>query len=394
LSGEAIVSMAVDNPVEWIDFSRNRGWWPLPEELVFSAGPVTIQGSTAWTKGQAHSWSAGMKTTQMSASVGATSLSVGTLLLDARMTDEPVRSLALSVDIADAFVLSSGVSLESPHVEASIEGSWPGPMEGALSLREGQLTWSDGAGLLSGLDGAIALKSLQPPITLGDQLLRFTSMAQGDFSANSGRIRFSYEGERDDRSPLELDLTAAALGGKIRVVVEGSIVPALSLAVRIYLEGVELEQIAALFPQFDGRIQGLASGELALRIEEGRIVLQPGGLQLVPHSTGRFAYLRQGWLTQNPDLDPEAFVRGRDIVDVMQDSQGSSVITELAMRDLSMSEFRIDILMRNSGAARVAAQIKGNGEVKGMTVPVVLNVPIRGDVKETINAILKFNSRM
>ncbi|MFO8026034.1 MAG: hypothetical protein R6U56_00025, partial [Opitutales bacterium] len=194
--------------------------------------------------------------------------------------------------------------------------------------------------------------------------------------------------------PMDLEIETTALGGKVRIRIDGQIADPLDLSVRVHLDSVQLEEIAGLFPQFEGRMEGAASGELALGLEGGQIVLQPGELQLEGDTTGRFEYLRQGWLTQDPDLDPEAFVAGRDIVEIMQDPQGATVLTELAMRDLKMSDFRLEVQTGPDGGQSVVAEVKGQRTIKGVTVPVVLDVPIRGDVKETINAVFEFNTRM
>jgi hypothetical protein len=157
---------------------------------------------------------------------------------------------------------------------------------------------------------------------------------------------------------------------------------------------VELSELAALFPQFEGQIDGVASGELALRLEGKRIIFQPGGVQLVADTTGRFQYLRQGWLTQNPKLNPETFVAGRDILEIMRDPQGATTLTELALRDLDMSEFGLIVREARSGVPVIEARIKGSRTIKGITVPVVLEVPIRGDIEETLNAVFEFNAQM
>jgi hypothetical protein len=191
-----------------------------------------------------------------------------------------------------------------------------------------------------------------------------------------------------------LEIVTRALGGDVQMEVDGRMDAPRELDIHMYLKQVELKQVAGLFPQFEGRIEGLASGELALRLEGDRVVLQPGSLELKPDTVGRFVYSRQGWLTQDPDLNPEAFVRDRDIVDIMKDSKGAQVITELAIRDLLMSEFRLDILNPNNADERAMARIEGHSMIKGVKVPVVLDVPIRGDLIETINAVLKFNSRL
>jgi len=135
-------------------------------------------------------------------------------------------------------------------------------------------------------------------------------------------------------------------------------------------------------------------GELSFRLAGKQILLQPGGLQMLAGSSGRFAYQRQGWLTQDPQLDPAAFIRGRTILEIMQDRLGAPVLTELALRDLEMTDFRLLVEQTASGRPSLVAKIIGERTIKGVTVPVVLDVPIRGDVQETLDAVFEFNARM
>lgn len=317
----------------------------------------------------------------------------GSLQMDADLSADVPRRLTLSGDLLDSNLTASGITLKSKQVKASIQGALTESLEAGVELAGGQLSWSDGAGLLKGLEGEVQLASLLPPATKGRQRFQFASVKQGDFKTESGRVAFSYQGESKADKPLELECAADALGGRVRIVSKGRVAPPWSLALRVYLEQVDLEKVAALFPQFDGEIEGKASGELALRLEDQRLVLEPGSIELTPDKVGRFAYTQQGWLTQDADLSPQVFVEDRDIVNIMKDPKGASVITELAMRDLAMTEFTLKVLERDSGDERVTAQIKGHSMVKGVKVPVVLDVPISGDVKETINAVLKFNAR-
>jgi hypothetical protein len=314
--------------------------------------------------------------------------------MDAAISAEEPRALTLSADISDANLAASDASLESGLLKISVGGDLPDSLAANFNLSDGRLSWSEGAGHITGLDGDVKLATLLPVSTKGSQMLQFASIEQGDFVAKAGQVEFSYQGDPKADSPLKLELAADALGGNVRILAEGRMRAPRSLELRVFMKRVELEKVAALFPQFEGRLEGEASGEMALRLEDKRLLLEPGSLQLTPDTVGHFEYTRQGWLTQNPDLDPAVFVIGRDIVNIMEDPQSASVITELALRDLAMTEFTIKVLERDSGDTRVVVQIQGNSMIKGIQVPVVLDVPIRGDVKETINAVLKFKSRM
>ncbi len=318
----------------------------------------------------------------------------GAWQLEASMAAGAARTLSLSTELRAASLAGAGASLESARLTASVQGGLPNALEAVIGLDEGQVVWSEGGGRLKGLSGEVELASILPPASKGQQSLRFRSIEQGDFTTDSGQLQFRYTDAPEDGPPLTLEIATRAMGGDVRIVVDGQVRAPFSSSVRVFMEAVELEQIAALFPQFDGRIEGKASGEVAFRIQGNRIVLQPGGFQLTEGASGRFQYLRQGWLTQDARLNPEEFVGGRDIVAIMRDPQGATALTELAMRDLKMSSFSLRIEETPTGAQEVKAQIRGEREIRGVTVPVVLDVPIRGDVRETINAVFEFNARM
>lgn len=436
LSGRATGSVTIEELEPWLNVARERGWLKSPEGDDVGASKLDVKMSAGFDRRALADWETTWLAKEIDGSMLGARLSAPTMeislrgkgmrpshleveikdgsagyealtldfdrfkaasngpdWMDADVSADVPRRLTLSADFLDSDLTASGMRLQTEHLKASIEGALPEALAATVKLSGGRLSWSEGAGVLKGLKGEVQLATLQPLTTKGSQELRFVSIEQGDFTTESGSMRFSYEGGPKVENPLELEFSADALGGKVRTVAKGRVDAPRSLALRMYMEKVDLAKVAALFPQFDGRIEGTASGEMALRLEDQRLVLQPGSLRLAPHTVGRFAYTQQGWLTQDSDLDPEAFVKDRDIVDIMKDSKGASVITELALRDLAMSEFTLKVLERDSGDERVMAQIKGHSMVKGVKVPVVLDVPIRGDVKETVNAVLKLNAQ-
>lgn len=367
--------------------------------VVGSAGEVALSVEGAW---QAWRPNFELKNLALRMRVAEAPLSVFTGLgsvsgnwrLDAELSAGEVRTISLSTGLLDASLTAAAVSLESERLSVSVHGTLPGSLGAEVGVKNGRVTWSDGGGLLTGLEGNFELASLQPIASKGQQTFQFASIEQGEFVSGSGDLLVSYTGDRDEGPPLKLEITTTALGGAVRILVDGQVRGSPSLSIRVFLESVKLEEIAPLFPQFEGRIEGEASGELALRLEGTQIILLPGGIELVADTSGRFEYLQQGWLTQDPKLDPEAFVSERDVLEIMKDSRGAQVLTEVALRDLNMLEFNLKIEESATGDQSVIAKIRGNRILKGVTVPVVLDVPIRGDVKETINAIFEFNARM
>ncbi len=358
LSGRATATATVGELAEWVKFGRDRGWFSLPKGFDLMVELFEIEAEAGFAEQRLQDWHVELFGKEVTASMESFEVSVGQVELKAT----------------------------GDGAEVSLEA--------LVGVIGGRVTWSDGGGRLTGLEGDFELASLQPLASKGPQTLQFASIEQGEFATGSGQLRLSYASDRDGEPSLNLEITTTALGGNVRMVVDGRVRDPLALSIEVFLDAVQLEEIAPLFPQFEGRIEGVASGKLALRLQGAELFLLPGEIQLVAGTSGRFEYLRQGWLTQDPTLDPAAFLGERDILEIMKDSQGAQALTELAMRDLKMSEFSLKILEAASGNQSVVAKIKGNRSIKGVIVPVVLDVPISGDIEETINAVFEFNARM
>lgn len=315
----------------------------------------------------------------------------GNIQFSAKVGEGARRSVEASLSAEPGEAAFGGFLLDAKQFQAGVTGSWPDELMASFALEPSTLTWGEGVGKLEGLAGAMERLTLVPFSAPHPQKLTFVRGQQGELIAHEGELTFSYQ--PGAKPELKLDLQAQALDGRLKVKIQGSPLEPRSLEVRAQFDQVSLESLAALLPKFDGRVTGTVSGNLAFQFEAGKINLLPGYLQLSPNTTGRFQYYKQGWLTQDPKLNPEKYVQGKDLIKLMQDSKAASIITELAMRDLLMTSFRLDVL--KSGAKEpVIITIEGGSTVKGVEVPVVLNIPVSGDVKETLNLILKLQSKM
>ncbi|MFP4157973.1 MAG: hypothetical protein ACLFU4_10180 [Opitutales bacterium] len=390
-SGRAVLAAELDRLGEWVEFLRSSGGFSLPDGFLLSASPIQINGEMNFEDSVLADWQAQCTSVAVSASRGESRFSSGQVDVEASGTGAEI---ALSGDLSGLVLGSAAADLELKRLRLAVRGQLPDSLEGRIDLSGGRMTWADGGGELMGLEGSVALASLRPPHSKGEQRLEFTSIRQGELLTEPGQLQVSYEGGSGEGSPLRLGLEAGALGGTVHIRIAGKIQAPRSLSVHVRLDAVQLGEVAPLFPQFEGQVEGLASGELGLRLEGSKLVLRPGTLQMVSGTTGRFEYTRQGWLTQDPQLDPEAFVQAREILEIMGDGQGATILTELAVRDLEMTKFVLRVDAPEDAGVSVEAQIQGHRMIKGVKVPVVLDVPIRGDVEETINAVFEFNARL
>lgn len=281
------------------------------------------------------------------------------------------------------------------QLKLGLEGTYPGGLSAQLGLQGGQFSWAEGAGSLTGLHGTLELPSLLPFLAPGLQTLTFDRVAQGDLVAHSGRLTLEYlPAASSQPAALHLELEAETFGGTLMALVQATLGATPSVAAELVLDNVQLEQLAELFPEFNGSIQGRVSGRLPIRIEGPRIFLQPGYLEMAPGQTGHFRYEQPGWLTQDPGLDPVQYAQSRDLVTLLQEPDGAAILTELAMRDLRMTAFRLDLLKPGAGDRKVLIQIEGDGRAKGVKVPVVQEIRVGGDLKETLNLLLQMQNRV
>ncbi len=390
-SGRVEVAATVGPLFEWLKFGHTCGWLSLPEGFMLRSESLDMDAEIEFAGPGPGNWRVEALSRGATASLDASELSFGQLELEARGKGPDV---SLTAKLSDPGLSTAAAGFESERLSVGVEGRLPNSLEGRIGVSEGHMTWADGGGQLTGLKGEVELASLQPLASKGQQTLQFAAIEQGELTTKAGQLRLNFDDSRQDQEPLALEIEADALGGVVEIQVRGKLRVPLSLSVRVLLDAVQLGDIAALFPEFEGRMEGVASGEVGLDLERGKLVLQPGGLQLISGTMGRFEYKRRGWLTQDPRLDVEAFISGREILEIMQDPQGATALTELAMRDLNMSKFELRVKTSENEETSVEAQIQGSRTIKGVKVPVVLDVPIRGAIEETINAVFEFQSRM
>lgn len=195
---------AASSGTEEIEFSLSK--WELKGEppvgglgsISLSAGDLRLLVEGSWLV-----WRPEFSTEPLSANLfvakgpfdffSGLGSATGSLQMGAGLSADVRRRLTLSVGLLDSNLRASGINLKSKQMKASIQGALTGSLEGGVELAEGQLSWSDGAGLLKGLEGEVQLASLLPPATKGRQRFQFASVKQGDFKTESGRVAFSYQ---------------------------------------------------------------------------------------------------------------------------------------------------------------------------------------------------------
>ncbi|WOO42865.1 intermembrane phospholipid transport protein YdbH family protein [Rubellicoccus peritrichatus] len=319
----------------------------------------------------------------------------GNFEMEGEIGSGPSRDIDLSAVFSDVELSHSAASFSAQTFSLNATGKLEKQLSAVIELLNGKVVWAEGAGILSQIGGEIYIDSLTPLALLEPQVLTFSELRQGEVVISDGSISIAYQADPDDAiGTMMATLGGDFAGGRLLAEVLVTASESLNVEAKLVFDDIELETLAAYFPEFNGRIQGKVSGELPVRLEGNRLIVQPGFLEMKPGQTGTFQYTRVGWLTQDPGLDPEAYVEGKDLLSLMKEPNGAAILTELAMRDLRMTAFRMDVMKPDTGDRRVIIRIEGDGEVKEVTVPVIQDIRVGGDVKETINVLLKLKEKI
>lgn len=262
-----------------------------------------------------------------------------------------------------------------------------------LRLERMDLDWTDGSGELSGLAANINLTGVMSARSDGGQEFSFERLRQGEINFVDGKGTLQLHGGGDTPSGV-VEVRASGFGGHAGIHTDFSTPGgALAALLAVSLERVELQQLAALFPAFDGSISGRVSGRLEFAWREGRLILRPGELAMVAGETGHFSFRRTGWLSGDTALDLDTLEQSREVHQILQLPVGAAILTEMALRNLTMEHFRLRILPAASDKP-VLIDLTGYGKVRDTRVPVVLTIPVGGDLLETLEMVLALQDRL
>ncbi len=303
--------------------------------------------------------------------------------------------LEAAATLTNGTINAGPVEIATERVKVAVGGKPPNALASTIYIKNTDVTWASDSGHLTGINGEVQIANILPLAMPEKQTLTFKQLEQGKIVIYDGEINVAYQAATESEQ-AEVSLTAGGdfanggIAGRIQV----TLGEPFTAQADLLLQRVSLTYLAGLFPKFDGKIQGYVSGEIPIKKVGNRVFIRPGYLEMAAGDTGKFSYTKQGWLTQDPSLNPVEFSKDMDLATLMKQPKGGAILTELAMRDLNMSAFRLDILKPGEGKERISIHLEGDGSFKGVKVPIVLDVPIRGDVKELINLMLLMNEKL
>jgi hypothetical protein len=216
---------------------------------------------------------------------------------------------------------------------------------------------------IKGLEGRIAAKlGGDAPAIATDGVLKIASAGVGNLLLSrmeaSGRV-----------TPAGLELSAFSgnfCGGRLRMekfAKEGE-----GYAFTVSLDGVSAAELAALFPQFKGKVSGILDGSLSFHLSKGVLTIRPGKIAMRASSSGRFAYPEtDAILTRMGKMDDMVRTRAANTV-------GDMVVTSFSV---TTGDDGKPVTIRLAGDAAT-----GNG------VPIDANIVLNGDVARALEMLL------
>lgn len=197
--------------------------------------------------------------------------------------------------------------------------------------------------------------------------LRVGAITSGPARLEALRLRVQGEGRS-----IRLELVGAQFcGGRVwsEPVVWEPVVGPVTLQFR--LAEIDLAQVAALFPKFQGRIEGRVGGELPVVWHpEGRWTLEAGRLALQPGAPAELHYAAEGLLTANLPPDSPRYRQMR--------------LVEQALRRLRLESLEVRVHAARPREGLLQLQLRGVSETPEAIVPVDFRLNVRGDLEEVI----------
>jgi hypothetical protein len=185
----------------------------------------------------------------------------------------------------------------------------------------------------------------------------------------------------DESGILSLQpLTANAMGGQLRIGAMQFDPRRLDdFSFRARLDSVDLSQLAAAVPQFQGEVTGSVSGYLVGSMRAGQPVLTGGRLEVDGDSGARLRYNVNGLLTQGLSRDSSAYKQYR--------------MAELAFQDLALQHFSIDVFPGGNATRPFQLEIFGESLQDRIIVPVDFTLNVNVDDTAGLLELLRMIQR-
>lgn len=201
--------------------------------------------------------------------------------------------------------LKSTTILKGPmlfHADRTKETS--DELPSTLSLKEATLTIAPFNVSLNNITSKLSLKN---PHSLQSNNLQHIEASSGTFGFLPLQTTHL---ELDLKTPNKTRLTRAianALGGKLYFKGIIKTEDSLGFALAIKAEGIQMDEVAQLFPELNGLFTGTLDGEIVIRLKDDTLYFEPTQLTLTPDKQAHINYTDPGWLTRQIPEDHQDF---------------------------------------------------------------------------------------
>ncbi|MEM0967497.1 MAG: hypothetical protein AAGJ81_15220 [Verrucomicrobiota bacterium] len=195
--------------------------------------------------------------------------------------------------------------------------------------------------------------------------------------------------ESDAPFAVEVGASLTAFSGEIDADVSLRFAETVDIEAKAAFHNLDLRTLNNHFAVFDGTVDAQVQGEIAFKRESGFVTVLPSLIEMVPDTIGRLSFTRAGWMTGDPELDPVKVAEGLRIDQLLSREDGTQILVELAARDLTVTLLRISLFQEDLDERQGEIKLEGYSMVKGTRIPLVLTIPLRGQLQETIRILLQ-----
>ncbi len=235
-----------------------------------------------------------------------------------------------------------------------------------------------------GIGGTFAIESFDPFVTVDDQRATFSRFDVGALTLTDGQFRYKLG---PDGAVLVREVQAKALDGAVTMEALSYHPGHPDFESVIVFHGIELERLAELYPNFQGRVGGRVDGQVHLRFKDSILSLPQGRLLLDPMAP---AYLR---------LDAKEAL-GAQLSELADDPDALQIV-EMALKDLVVHELEMGFFDPETNEAACQVRLRGrsreevpipNTQGGKAFAPIHLNISVE-DPSELVRRLLNFGVR-
>ncbi len=171
-------------------------------------------------------------------------------------------------------------------------------------------------------------------------------------------------------------LCTQILGGKLEAdAFDLNLATKVSDPIRIRLERIDLAELAAVVPQFEGELTGRGSGDLVLELTESGLRLKDGQLGLDEAIPARLSYSIRGLFTQGLEEGSSAYRQYR--------------MAERALEDLSLTRFRVEFFPQGDATKPILVTFYGESNQNGTVIPLDYTLNVNVDDSASLIQLLQ-----